>query len=64
MTSIIQSILAINPNAQVTVDEDDVKQIKWHNDTTPIKLKQIYLLNKQNYKQTMITKNIKENRVV
>ena len=36
MTSIIQSILAINPNAQVTVDEDDVKQIKWHNDTTPI----------------------------
>jgi len=36
MTTIIQSILAINPNAQVTVDEDDVKQIKWHNNTTPI----------------------------
>ena len=36
MTSIIQSILAINPNAQVTVDEDDVKQITWHNGTTPI----------------------------
>ena len=36
MTDIIQSILAINSNAEVSVDAEDVKQITWHNDTTPI----------------------------
>jgi len=36
MTDIIQSILAINPNAEVSVNAGDVKQITWHNDTTPI----------------------------
>ena len=36
MTDIINSILAINPNAEVTVNAEDVKQIKWHNGTTPI----------------------------
>ena len=36
MTDIIQSILAINPNAEVTVRADDIKQITWHGDTTPI----------------------------
>ena len=36
MTDIIQSILAINPNAEVSVNADDVKQITWHNGTTPI----------------------------
>jgi hypothetical protein len=33
---IIQAILKINPNAQVTVNEDDINQITWHNGTTPI----------------------------
>ena len=36
MTDIIQSILAINPKAEVSIDADDVKKITWHNGTTPI----------------------------
>jgi hypothetical protein len=36
LTDIIKSILAINPNAEVTVRADDIKQITWHGDTTPI----------------------------
>jgi len=36
MTDIIKSILAINPNAEVSVNGEDVKQITWHNGTTPI----------------------------
>ena len=36
MISIINAILAINPKAEASVTADDVKQIKWHNDTTPI----------------------------
>ena len=34
--SIIKSILKINPNAQVSVSGNDVKQIDWHDGTTPI----------------------------
>ena len=33
---ITDAILAINPNAEVSVKENDIKQITWHNDTTPI----------------------------
>ena len=33
---IIEAILKINPNAQVTVNADDINQITWHNGTTPI----------------------------
>ena len=36
MIKIVDAILAINPNAEVSVKGDDVKQITWHNDTTPI----------------------------
>ena len=36
LTDIIKSILAINPNAEVSINADDVKQITWHNGTTPI----------------------------
>ena len=36
MTNIIDSILAINPNAEVSINADDIKQITWHNDTNPI----------------------------
>jgi len=36
LISIINAILAINPKAEASVTADDVKQIKWHNDTTPI----------------------------
>jgi propanediol dehydratase large subunit len=33
---IIEAILKINPNAQVSVNADDINQITWHNGTTPI----------------------------
>ena len=36
MTDIINSIKAINPNAKVVVEGNNVKNITWHNDTTPI----------------------------
>ena len=31
-----KAILKINPNAQFTVNADDINQITWHNETTPI----------------------------
>ena len=36
MTTIIKSIVAINPTAQVSVSGDDINSIEWHNGTTPI----------------------------
>ncbi len=36
MTTIAKAILAINPNAQVSVNAEDINQITWHNGTTPI----------------------------
>jgi len=36
LINITSAILAINPKAEVSVLENDVKQITWHNDTTPI----------------------------
>jgi hypothetical protein len=41
MTTIINSILAINPTAQVTVSADDINQITWDNGTTPIPANEI-----------------------
>jgi len=41
MTTIIKSILAINPTAQVSVIADDINQITWHNGTTPIPANEI-----------------------
>ena len=38
---IIQAILKINPNAQVSVNADDIDQITWHNGTPPIPKEQI-----------------------
>jgi len=36
MTTIIKSILAINPTAQVSVSGDNVNTITWENGTLPI----------------------------
>ncbi len=36
MTTVLDAILKINPNAQVSVNADDINQITWHNGTTPI----------------------------
>jgi len=33
---IIEAILKINPNAEVSVSGNDINQITWHNGTTPI----------------------------
>jgi hypothetical protein len=41
MTNIINSILAINPTAQVSVNAEDINQITWHNGTTPIPANEI-----------------------
>jgi len=38
---IIRSILAINPNAEVTVNAEDINQITWLNGTTPIPANEI-----------------------
>ena len=36
MTDILNSILAINPKAEVTMNGDDLKSIQWKNGTKPI----------------------------
>jgi len=36
MTNIINSIKAINPNAEVSINAEDINQITWLNGTTPI----------------------------
>ena len=36
MTNIIKAIQKINPNAEVSVNDNDINQITWHNGTTPI----------------------------
>ena len=41
MTDIINSIKAINPTAQVSVNADDINQITWHNGTKPIPANEI-----------------------
>ena len=41
MTNIIKAILKINPTAQVSVNDDDINQITWHNGTTPIPANEI-----------------------
>jgi hypothetical protein len=41
MTDIIKAILAINPNAEVSVNAEDINQITWLNGTTPIPANEI-----------------------
>jgi len=41
MTDIIKSILAINPNAQISVNAEDINQITWLNGTQPIPANEI-----------------------
>ena len=36
MSKVIQAILKINPNAEASVQANDINQITWHNGTTPI----------------------------
>ena len=41
MVSIIKSILAINPNAKVSLDDEDYNKINWLDGTQPISIEQI-----------------------
>jgi len=41
MTNIIKAIKAINPNAEVSVNAEDINQITWLNGTTPISANEI-----------------------
>ena len=36
MADILTAILKINPNAEASVNANDINQITWHNGTTPI----------------------------
>ena len=36
MSNVVKAILKINPNAQVSVKNDDINEIIWENETTPI----------------------------
>ena len=36
MTDILKAILKINPDAKVSVNNEDFDQIQWHDGTTPI----------------------------
>jgi len=36
MIDVLKAILKINPNAQVSVNGDDINQITWYEGTTPI----------------------------
>ena len=38
---ILEAILKINPNAQVSVNANDINQITWLNNTTPISKSEI-----------------------
>ena len=47
MTNILKAILAINPKAEFTVSAEDVKQIVWNENTTPISEKDILAKQKE-----------------
>lgn len=47
MTNILKSILAINPKAEFTISAEDVKQIVWNKNTTPISEKDILAKQKE-----------------
>ena len=51
MTDIINSILALDPNAEVSVNADDVNQITWH-DGNPNSITNDAILAKQTELQT------------
>jgi len=55
LTDIAQSILAINSSAKFSVVSEDVKQITWYDDTTPIS--EADILAKQKELQTAYDNN-------
>jgi hypothetical protein len=63
MTNIIKSIKAINPNAEVSVNAEDINQITWHNGTTPIPANEI-LAKQQELITEYVSKQYQRNRAV
>ena len=61
MTDIIKAIIAINPNAQVNVNADDINQITWLGGTTPI-AKEDILAKQTELKTAYDTKQYQRNR--
>ena len=41
MSNVVKAILKINPNAEVSVKNDDINEIIWENGTTPISIEDI-----------------------
>ena len=41
MATVLDAILKINPNAEVSVSSNDINSIEWHNGTTPISVADI-----------------------
>ena len=61
MTTIIKSILLINPTAQVSVSGDDINTIVWENGTPPIPKEQILAILPQ-VKMDMALQNLRDKR--
>ena len=60
MTDITNAILALDPNAEVSVNAEDVNQITWHDgNTNSITVAQIKQ-NRQNYKRHMMQRLMPE----
>ena len=57
--NIIKVILAINPNAQVSVSGDDINTLEWH-DNNPTNITNQQILNKQSELQAL--EDVYENR--
>ena len=60
MTTIIEAIIAINPNAKVVVKGQDIDTIEWHNETPPIPADEILAKQKQliaKYKSNQYQRN-------
>lgn len=47
MTTIIEAIIALNPDAKVVVSGENVDTIEWHNETTPIPAEKIFAKQKE-----------------
>ena len=60
MTDIISAILALDPNAEVSVSGESLDGIEWHDGTQIILPTTRLLQNKKSFKQIMIPCNIKE----
>jgi len=63
MTDIISSILAINPDAKVSVNANDINQITWH-EGTPVISNEDILAKQVELKAAYATKQYQRDRAV